>query len=200
MPPFARLAGFAIVLVFAGAFLVPRFAFAQPYRHYIPPTPKPSPSPSPSPASEPPQVPPIEAEFYAPDSKTSYSLVAKSGYAARANQKWNLALQCIDAGCPDPSGTLQKPKPAIDAGCAKTKLIPYPGMVYGFVFVWHHGDLDGCDHKKEGPSGHQGLITLTLDNEQWVCTAKYYGTHSGTGPPPVCAKKMIPKIFRRLPI
>ena len=74
------------------------------------------------------------------------------------------------------------------------------GVVYHWQgiqdFIWYHGDVGvysdkpeyGCDHSKMGPDGHQGIVTLIVDDANpgekytpWTCQANYYGTNTGIG-------------------
>lgn len=64
----------------------------------------------------------------------------------------------------------------VDATCNKTE----NGATQG-EFIWHHGDNEGCDHRKEGDHGHQGRITATVHMRDWDCVATYDGS---TGVPP----------------
>jgi hypothetical protein len=49
-------------------------------------------------------------------------------------------------------------------------------------FVWHHGDNDGCNHAKEGPTGHLGTVEVTVSDGLWSCVASFFGTQ-GNGSP-----------------
>jgi hypothetical protein len=61
-------------------------------------------------------------------------------------------------------------------------------------FVWAHGDNDGCDHRKMGTKGHQGVISVVVSDGHWACTAKYEGTNSSSAsnpaPQPEPCKKL----------
>jgi hypothetical protein len=71
----------------------------------------------------------------------------------------------------------------------------------GKEFVWHHGNVgdpisdDGCNHDGNtlGPTGHQGTVTVQVEDASWSCTASYTGTQradgnaSGDGPDGDCA-------------
>jgi hypothetical protein len=59
-------------------------------------------------------------------------------------------------------------------------------------FLWFHGDQHGCDHMKMGPSGHQGVVTVTAVSGDWTCTASINGSNLSTravpGPTAKCRK------------
>jgi hypothetical protein len=96
----------------------------------------------------------------------------------------------------DPTCTnAELPKGTVVEGAAGAS-----GVVYYWSglkdFVWYHGDPGvytdnpqyGCNHQAEGPSGHQGIVTLIVDDSApgakypaWVCQANYYGTNTGLG-------------------
>jgi hypothetical protein len=141
-----------------------------------------------------------------PECATTYSvgiLRAPAGAAANLHFEWYIQLKLVDAeGSPpnadfDPTCTnAELPKGKVVEGAAGQS-----GVVYYWSdrkdFVWYHGDPGvysdnptyGCDHSREGPSGHQGIVTLIVDDEApgakypaWVCQANYYGTDTGTAP------------------
>jgi hypothetical protein len=138
---------------------------------------------------------------------------------------WTLTLQLVDpSGAPDP--TTPGSGAAVDVGCTNagvgtpdpfvdtkpTSYVEYrsdasipEGMnVLDDAFIWFHPDPAdsnppgkyGCDHLDQGPSGHQGLITATVSDGIYKCTATYKGTNSdtadsvknGTASQPVCTK------------
>lgn len=145
----------------------------------------------------------IAAEFKPQESATLYKLkltlpddgsyLRRGSYAYVSNAQWKLALQCIDPGCPNSSGTLTNPRPNVDAACNESSTLPAQSSFDPPTFIWYHGDLNHCSHAREGPSGHQGLITATFVIKtkvpgmyadyyrDWSCTAKYPGSNTGTG-------------------
>jgi hypothetical protein len=61
----------------------------------------------------------------------------------------------------------------------------------GDTFTWYHGDKGshapstyGCDHTKMGPSGHEGVVKLTVtsSDEKWSCQAAISGTNLSADP------------------
>jgi hypothetical protein len=59
----------------------------------------------------------------------------------------------------------------------------------GADFTWYHGDKGsylpsayGCDHHKMGPSGHQGIVSVTVSDGTWSCTATTDGSNLGLVP------------------
>jgi hypothetical protein len=57
-------------------------------------------------------------------------------------------------------------------------------------FTWYHGDKGsypddpgyGCDHTKMGPSGHQGVVRVSVTNGTWTCRALIRGSNLSTSP------------------
>jgi hypothetical protein len=72
-------------------------------------------------------------------------------------------------------------------------------------FVWKHGDVDqpghddGCHHPNDLPgTGHQGTVSVQVQDGKWVCNASYLGTQgadgsaSGNGAPGDCFAPVAP--------
>ena len=62
-------------------------------------------------------------------------------------------------------------------------------------FIWYHPDASSsvpgigagvyhCDHSKQGPSGHQGMITAVFKHGAQTCTVSFDGTHTGKSSDP----------------
>lgn len=154
----------------------------------------------------------IHATFIQSEFATHYTVNVESGFGP-STVTWSLQLTCVDSGCPDSTGTLAAPRPDVDPGCdnngvgtksAYQTLLPGSGTS---EFVWHHPsavqDPTGtyhCDHAKEGPRGHQGLITVEVSDTHTICEATYKGTNSstatsigdGTASMPVCTTNVAP--------
>lgn len=124
---------------------------------------------------------------------------------------WTIQLALVDsAGAPNPSNPGSGA--AVDSACTNAGDGTSAPSVQSLsaaahldsTFTWFHPDPAsstpagkyGCDHTKEGPSGHQGLITVVVSDGKWHCTAQYKGTNSsdassvsnGTASEPVCVK------------
>jgi hypothetical protein len=71
-------------------------------------------------------------------------------------------------------------------------------------FVWKHGDVneaghdDGCHHDGLGLNGHEGTVSVQVQDGKWVCNASYTGTQgvdgspSGNGPAGDCFAPVAP--------
>ena len=133
---------------------------------------------------------PISANFIQLQFATFYSVNPKEVAALPLKYAWKLSLQLVDpAGAPNPgepgSGA------GVDTGCTNNGVLTAnsPG------FVWHHPDAANsnppgvyhCNHQLMGPSGHEGLISVTVSDGKWACTATYGGTNTGVGGPAACA-------------
>jgi hypothetical protein len=134
-------------------------------------------------------ITPITATFVQAEFATHYTVRLRSSAGNptdRIEVRWTLAIACIDPGCPNKNGTLDHPLPDRDAGCNNhgvgTKRAYDQALFPGrrAEFVWHHGDFDGCNHAKEGPRGHQGIITVAATDGRVQCTATYKGTVTST--------------------
>jgi hypothetical protein len=152
----------------------------------------------------------VQAEF-----ATHYTvtMVPDTSQAPKAlNIAWDLSLQLVDpAGAADPS--TPGSGAAVDDACTNaglgtttpvTKQVTLASPSSNDTFVWTHPDPPnstppgkyGCNHAFQGPSGHQGLVTVTVGDGVWTCVESYAGTHSsdvtsGTDPnasDPVCTK------------
>jgi hypothetical protein len=124
---------------------------------------------------------------------------------------WTIQLTLVDpAGAPNP--TNPGSAAAVDPGCDNAGSGTSSPFVQSMAaattlastFTWFHPDaassnppgVYACDHTKEGPSGHQGLITVVASDGKWQCTADYKGTNSsdatsvtsGVASEPVCLK------------
>ncbi len=127
---------------------------------------------------------------------------------AKLHYEWFIQLKLINTeGAPDPES--QGSGANFDPTCNNAELPGgkvvegkdgQSGVVYSWQgvtdLVWYHGDvgvysdrpLYGCDHTRMGPDGHQGIVTLVVDDANpgatytpWVCQANYYGTNTGIG-------------------
>jgi hypothetical protein len=145
-----------------------------------------------------------------PQCATEYDVrVLNAPKGAKLHYEWYLELKLIDGeGQPEPGNpgsgadfdpscnNAELPHSKIVEGAAAAS-----GVVYQWQdlkdFVWYHGDVGvyqdrppyGCDHTKMGPDGHQGVVTLIVDDANpgatytpWVCQANYYGTDTGLAP------------------
>jgi hypothetical protein len=134
-------------------------------------------------------------------------------HAARAQSttltaSWTIVLQMVDPpGASDPilpDGSAA----ALDPLCNNDGLgskAPYidPNASRGNVsrFTWVHPGVGldpgapaeghekqfaqyNCNHQKDGPHGHQGLVTVVVSDDAWTCSASYKGTATGSGSDP----------------
>lgn len=158
----------------------------------------PTPRPTPSPKAVQLTITDVSASFDQATYSTSYEIDidAFNPGPPALSVSWTLSLTLVDpAGAPDPatpgSGA------AVDVGCNNKGV----GVANPYVdaraprtqvstFIWTHpdrqlpdGSLSGynCDHTLMGPRGHQGLITVTVTDARWTCTASYRGTRTGFG-------------------
>jgi hypothetical protein len=155
---------------------------------------------------------PIQARFVPAGRYTEYSIF-RVVYAPKDQMTvtWTLHLELVDpAGAADPSEP--GAKAGVDLGCTNAG-VGLPGhpvtATVGVghpapTFTWHHPDaadsvpagLYHCDHLDMGPRGHQGLITVVVNDGKWECTATYKGTNDsaansvkdGTASEPKCRK------------
>jgi len=144
----------------------------------------------------------ITATFKQSEFATHYTIKV-DGIPAAASPApqyvWTLALTCVDQGCPNANGTDLSPAPNVDPNCRNAPLaggqtptgevtLPSGTRVASNVyqwdnqateFVWHHGGpplADNCDHAKQGPSGHQGIVAVSVMWKGWTCSAQLGGT------------------------
>jgi hypothetical protein len=108
----------------------------------------------------------IHAQFVAAESATHYTAIVTGAPLGEVPVVvfWKLTPMQID------------PNGQVDATCTKTAQGPVSSE-----FIWHHGDHEGCDHKKEGTRGHQGRISIKVELRDWDCETTYDGS---TGVPP----------------
>src|SRR4051812_36697122 len=59
----------------------------------------------------------IKAVFDAQNFTTHYIVENITGFTAPVHVTWSLELTCVDADCPDNTGTLKAPKPDVDKAC-----------------------------------------------------------------------------------
>ena len=144
-----------------------------------------------------------------PACATVYSVkVLHAPAGAKLRFDWYIELKLVDVeGRPDPgtpgSGADFDPtctNAELPGGKVVEGAAGQSGVVYRWdgieSLTWYHGDAGvyqdnlsyGCDHSKMGPFGHQGIVTLMLDDvsqnatyPMWVCQANYYGTNTGVG-------------------
>ena len=134
--------------------------------------------------------------------------VLKAPHGAKLHYEWFIQLKLVDnEGAPEPGnpGSGANFDPTCDnAELPKGKVVEgsagQSGVVYHWegisTLTWYHGDVGvysdnpqyGCDHTKMGPLGHQGIVTLVVDDANpgsiypaWVCQANYFGTNTGIG-------------------
>jgi hypothetical protein len=150
-----------------------------------------------------PSVSPIFALFLPPKLATQYMISAKASDGGKLTFRWTLTLEQIDpdkssaagfqssnASQPDYSSAAFDPKcnnsllPDGRQTAATGSKAVYTWSDLAEEFIWYHGDVDsypgstyGCDHKKMGARGHQGIVTVTVTDGQWVCTASIEGTN-----------------------
>jgi len=155
------------------------------------PTSTPAPTPQPNRVVESkPDMGPIEANFEQAQFLTTYSvnaepLQAQNPFGKPVAYAWSLKLECVDAGCP------RSPGPKVDSRCNNLGKTTSTNP----EFIWHHGETETqgrCNHTMQGPSGHQGVVTLTIENTSWVCRLEYKGTNSGKGSEAVCFRRSVP--------
>ena len=152
---------------------------------------------------------PITAQFDQSCYCTTYTdNVANSGPSGLDfDESWSLDLTLVDpAGArspDDPSSGAAVDPPCNNAGNGTPKPsshIDYVSESAGasggkkISFIWYHPSQGvippgsngtyNCDHSKQGPRGHQGIITLTVSAENQTCTVSYKGTVSGKSTDP----------------
>jgi hypothetical protein len=143
----------------------------------------------------------ITAKFDAKNLATNYTITVtetKRGIEGYISTDWKLALGLVDSAGASPPGRGDE-HAAVDASCNNSRLPGGKNLEWGYLhelgrtFTWFHGDVGsyagsayGCDHTKMGPLGHQGVVSVTVSDYVWSCTASYNGTNDGTSPEPVC--------------
>ena len=125
--------------------------------------PPPDPAPPPPSNEPPPTIKPIQAEFVEGVTYTQYDVTVETSRGT-IDYAWSLT------------------PPADDPGCNKIEQLAAPRYAR-----WHHGTADGCTHMG---TSHNGVVKVVATvhwpevPRDWVCTATYNGTLSGTGPQP----------------
>lgn len=127
---------------------------------------------------------PITALFVQAEYATHFNVHATDTKGRTLKYNWSLKLQLVDPakavnpGTPGSGAT-------VDLNCNNQGKLSSTTL----EFIWKHGDasLGGCDHSKMGPSGHQGRITVVVNDGAWACTAIYNGTNTGVGKGATCA-------------
>ncbi len=109
----------------------------------------------------PPAVSPIHALSVASESATHYSVTAEDPNGKTLTYQWRLIPPTADHACNHFSSS-------------------------GNTAVWHHGDQDGCDHNLQVAQGYAGTVILVVTDGDFSCTATYFGTITGDGPPAAC--------------
>lgn len=114
----------------------------------------------------------IQASFSSADRATTYSLLPpKDDWpgGAKLTYGWELKMKAVD------------PAVGIDPGCNNKGVL----VGHDTTFVWKHGNKgdsvrdDGCDHQIQGKYGHQGEISVYVDDGHgWSCLAFYKGSES----------------------
>ena len=147
-------------------------------------------------------ISPIGAVFSQDCFCTSYRVAIEAQNVNATNKiwtvTWTLGLELVDPeGAPDP--TLSGSAAAVDAGCdnngngVTAPRVDQVNVYFGSSssdFIWYHPDPGSappghaagvfhCEHMKQGPHGHQGLITVVVRHGALECKALYKGTHSG---------------------
>jgi hypothetical protein len=117
----------------------------------------------------PPSVTPIGAVFIQADFATYYGVTATDPAGRKLTYAWSLKPPDKDPNCKMFSTPAAEP----------------------WRSVWYHGDQHGCNHLVTDPggAGHPGTVTLVVSNGLFNCTLTYFGTETGTGPPPTCVAK-----------
>jgi hypothetical protein len=125
---------------------------------------------------------------------------------------WSIAQILVDsAGAPDPAqpGSAAATDPACNNHGDGVQHV-HASTVEVVIekddtFTWYHPDATSappgfsagqfdCDHTKQGPHGHQGLIKVVATHGAQQCSATYMGTHTGISTdadqpgPPACTR------------
>gem|GEM_PF-2503747 len=167
--------------------------FARVYGTYIKGAPPAALKPPPPKATgTPPALGPIQADFVQAQFSTNYTIDAEPMIVGNQLGKpvtysWALKLECVDSPC----NTAPPPNyrgAALDQACNNLGKVSSTNP----LFTWHHGDArqqGGCNHNWQGKSGHEGIVTLVVQNESWSCTLEYRGSETGKGSAPVCTPR-----------
>jgi hypothetical protein len=158
---------------------------------------------------------PIKASFEQVVFGTHYDAIfdapSPTAVGSPVTFSWTIELTLVDsAGAPSPtnpgSGAAVDPActNAGDGTSAPSVQTKSAAAHLDSTFTWFHPDPASstpagkyaCDHTKEGPSGHQGLVTVVVSDGKWQCTAQYKGTNSsdatsvasGIASEPVCLR------------
>lgn len=141
--------------------------------------------------------------FLPPKLATQYRISAKASGSGKLTLRWTLTLEQIDPDKSSPAGFQSSNANAPEYSSAgfdprcNNSLLPdgrqtaatgskavYTWSDLAEEFIWYHGDVGsypgstyGCDHKKMGARGHQGIVTVTVTDGQWFCTASIEGTN-----------------------
>ena len=131
---------------------------------------------------------------------TKYTVDALTHLGAKVTYDWTLSLGLVDFPGARPPGSPDSGA-AFDPSCDNA-LLPGGSLVsfnrrsdtylwtkLAEEFTWFHGDKGaypgssyGCDHHKMGPSGHQGIVSVTVSDGTWSCTATTDGSNLGLLP------------------
>ena len=127
---------------------------------------------------------PITSSFVQAEYATHFNVHATDTKGRTLKYNWSLKLQLVDPGKAANLGTPGSGA-EVDLNCNNQGKLSATTL----EFIWKHGDasLGGCDHSKMGPSGHQGRITVVVNDGVWACTAIYNGTNTGVGKGATCA-------------
>ena len=129
----------------------------------------------------------ITAAFVPNDFATHYTIGDPVDLGKKVTITWTLELTLVDAPGAQAPGE-GPPGATVDETCNNHGTLKQVG---GTEFTWKHGEQDGCDHGKMGPQGHQGIVTVVVQEVggPWSCEAEYKGTNSASGPAPTCSEK-----------
>jgi hypothetical protein len=148
-------------------------------------------------------ISPIDAVFSQDCHCTDYQVTVFVAHAIATTDwtvSWSLALSLVDPkGAPDPQAAGSGA--ALDAGCnnngAGTKSLATSTLRFSgdesqqnTSFTWYHPDAAvtppgyaagtfHCNHRLQGPRGHQGIVVVLVSHGVLICRAEYQGTHSG---------------------
>jgi len=164
----------------------------------------------------------IKAVFVVKKLATEYSVdVTDVSKGTKKAEAWILRLTLVDPAGSQPPGNADS-HAAVDPSC-NNSIVPKGEQYFppeesnirelitwtdlGEDFIWYHGDkgaylpsLYGCDHKKMGPSGHQGSVTfgMTSNDGNWSCTVAITGTNLALVPEYSAAPTCTNEVRRRV--